>query len=150
MCFQVWVRVPIREGLTKQLGNTSPLYYVHYYSCMRHDTKATRISSVKLEGSTTESPNLLGALPGERTGTPAVTAGGGVWCLGSAHCGEPPVVGQLRPGSPGVQVGHFITRIQTKYLNDKCSNREFSALSFLDQPNQERCSSREQTQKLLA
>lgn len=95
-----------------------------------------------------ESPNLLRALPEERTGT---VGWGGVlvFRLNTLQ----PEAGQLRHGSPGVQVSHFmtdITRIQTKYLDDKCSNREFSAPSFLDQPNQERCSSRKQTQNLLA
>lgn len=54
-----------------------------------------------------------------------MTGGGGlVFGLNTLQ----PVVGQPRPGSPGVQVSHFmtdITTIKTKHLNDKCSNREF-------------------------
>lgn len=90
-----------------------------------------------------ESPSLFRALPEERTGTPVVTEerwGGLVFRLNTLWLDS---WGPVLLGSRWT--GPDITRIQTKYLNDKCSNREFSAPSFLDQSNQERCSSRKQS-----
>lgn len=92
---------------------------------IRHKSHKNHLYSLKLEGPTTVNHQICSEHFQKREQAPQRwPRGGGVFRLNTLQ----PVVGQLRPGSPGVQVSHFmtdITTIKTKHLNDKCSNREF-------------------------